>query len=355
MTQRADGRLHWLMYAMGGGMGHVTRATALSRALLQSSSADPRQCETRVTLLTNSSFATGLNIESELGPRAEVLRVDSSLDRHATVAEVQRVFGSESADAVVVDTFPRGLAGELAQILPGLNCRKILVHRDLNPKYCQQYRLAEFVENYDQLIVPGEAAPFENLPNAISTQPWLVRNEDELLTPDEARFRLAVTGSRLPVAVVLGCGRLDEINQMYGWATRLADEFPAALEVRFVVMQKPHPDVTHESTARNFKVISIWPFFQAIRGANIVISGGGYNSVNEAKAAGVRFCGIPRRRLYDRQENRLSSADCVQRFDELRERVEDVVLDFRTQPSINPVSYCNGVHQAVKAIQAGCA
>ena len=339
---------------MGGGMGHLTRATALSRVLLQSSSSNARQCETRVTLLTNSSFAAGLEIEDELGPRAEVLRIDSSLDRHATVAEVQRVFGSGAADAVVVDTFPRGLAGELAHILPRLGCRKILVHRDLNPKYCQQYRLAEFVENYDQLIVPGEAAPFENFPNAISTQPWLVRNEDELLTPHEARFRLAVNGNRLPVAVVLGCGRLDEINQMYVWATRLADEFPTTLEVRFVVMKNPNLDVTHEKTPRNFKVIAIWPFFQAIRGANIVISGGGYNSVNEAKAAGVRFCGVPRRRLYDRQENRISSADCIQRFDELRMRVEEVVLDFRTQTKINPVSYCNGVHQAVNAILSAC-
>ena len=346
MTQSADVPTHWLLYAMGGGMGHVTRATALSRGLLQVSSEDAR-----VTLLTNSSFAGGMPIENELGKRAEIIRIDSKLSRHQAVAEVQRVFTSEAFDAVIVDTFPRGIAGELAEILPGLNCRKVLVHRDLNPKYCQQYRLAEFVKVYDRLIVPGEAAPFENLPNAISTRPWLVRDDSELLQPDDARCRLSVTGNNLPVAVVLGCGRADEIRQMHAWAMQLADEFVGALEVRFVVVKKPDPFDLQGKERPNFKTISIWPFFQAIRGASVVISGGGYNSVNEARAAGIPFFGIPRKRLYDRQQKRISSNDCVERFEDLRTQIEKSVLNVPTQSS-GGVAFQNGVQQAVNAIRA---
>ena len=345
MTQSADVPSHWLVYAMGGGIGHVTRATALSRSLLQHSSGGDR-----ITLLTNSSFAARLPIENELGERAEVMRIDSRHSRDRTVAEVQRVFKTALFHAVIVDTFPRGIAGELAEILPGLNCRKVLIHRDLNPKYCQQFRLSEFVGIYDRLIVPGEAAPFENLPNTISTSPWLVRNDSELLQPDDARRRLAVKGNKLPVAVVLGCGRAEEIEQMQAWAMQLADEFPVTLEVRFVVINKSESLDRQEIDRPNFKIVSIWPFFQAIRGASIVISGGGYNSVNEARAAGIPFCGIPRKRLYDRQYKRIASSDCVERFEDLRTKIESSVLNVPTQ-SKGKISFCNGVHEAVEVIQ----
>jgi len=344
MTQAADVPNHWLVYALGGGIGHVTRATALSRSLLQHSSDDDR-----ITLLTNSPFAASMPIESELGERAEIIRVDSRLSRHRTIAAVQRVFATAFFHAVIIDTFPRGIAGELAEILPGLSCPKVLIHRDLNPRYCQQFRLSEFVRVYDRLLVPGEAAPFENHPNAICTSSWLVRDDSELLNPDDARRQLAVKENNLPVAVVLGCGRSEEIGQMQEWAMQLADDFPTTLEVRFVVIDRSESPDRQDKERPNFKIVSIWPFFQAIRGASVVISGGGYNSVNEARAAGIPFCGVPRARLYDRQHKRIASFDCVERFEDLRAKVETSVLDASTH-SRGTVSFCNGVHEAAKAI-----
>jgi len=350
MAPSANAKNHWFLYAMGGGMGHITRATALARGLLHQSSDGSGSTDARVTLLTNSSFADGLPIENELGPRANVVRVDSQLSKDNTVVEVQRAFMTAAVSAVVVDTFPRGIAGELAEILPHFNCPKVLVHRDLNPSYCQKYRLSDFVKIYDRLIVPGEAALFESFPNAISTPPWLIRNAEELLEPEDARCRLAVKASTLPVAVVLGCGRSDEIEQMHGWAMRLADEFTGKLEVRFIVMKKPDSLADREKKLPNFKMISIWPFFEVVRGASIVISGGGYNSVNESKAVGIPFCGVPRKRLYDRQEKRLSSNDCVGRYDELRSRVERIFL--KPSQYNARISFRNGVQQAVVAIQS---
>jgi len=130
----------------------------------------------------------------------------------------------------------------------------------------------------------------------------------------------------------------------------LADEFPVTLEVRFVVINKSESLDRQEIDRPNFKIVSIWPFFQAIRGASIVISGGGYNSVNEARAAGIPFCGIPRKRLYDRQYKRIASSDCVERFEDLRTKIESSVLNVPTQ-SKGKISFCNGVHEAVEVIQ----
>lgn len=332
-------------------MGHLTRATALARGLLQLSYDHSTVGADRVTVVTNTSFAASLPVENELGPRAKVIRIDPQLTREETIFQVQRVFANMAMCAVIVDTFPRGIAGELPGILPRLTCRKVLVHRDLNPDYCQQYQLADFVKIYDRLIVPGESALFANLPNAISTPPWLIRNVEELLTPEAARSRLAVTQNRPPVAVVLGCGRGDEIEQMHGWAIRLAQDFVDELEVRFVVMEKIAGTGSSEKQPANFRTISIWPFFEAIRGASIVISGGGYNSVNEARVAGVPFCGVPRKRLYDRQEKRISSSECVECYEEIRSRVDKVVSGFSAQPT-GEVSFRNGIQQAVNAIRS---
>ena len=131
---------------------------------------------------------------------------------------------------------------------------------------------------------------------------------------------------------------------------RLADDFTGKLEVRFIVMKKPDSLADREKKLPNFKMVSIWPFFEVVRGASIVISGGGYNSVNESKAAGIPFCGVPRKRLYDRQENRLSSNDCVERYDELCSRVERIVL--KPSQYNDRISFRNGVQQAVVAIQS---
>ena len=62
----------------------------------------------------------------------------------------------EQYECVIVDTFPRGLGGELAEILPQLSVPKVLIHRDINPDYVIAKNLPDFVaDNFDLVIVPG--------------------------------------------------------------------------------------------------------------------------------------------------------------------------------------------------------
>ena len=135
----------WLLYALGGGLGHLTRAVALSRAALRGSGQDEQKTHTEIVLLTNSPFAETLPVSNELGRGHRVLKLRSTLSRDETAAQVIELLQTERFDTFIVDTFPRGLGGELAPILPELACRKLLVHRDLNPRYCDQYKLQEFV------------------------------------------------------------------------------------------------------------------------------------------------------------------------------------------------------------------
>ena len=137
-------------------------------------------------------------------------------------------------DVLVVDVFPRGLAGELAPLLGSLRCHKILVHRDLNPEYVERYDLSQFVDAYNLILVPGEEAPFQTAPHAAITAPWLMRDADELLSPAEARRALQVESNYLPVVAVMGCGRIEEVAQMRQLANELMCDVGGQAEVRFV-------------------------------------------------------------------------------------------------------------------------
>jgi hypothetical protein len=133
----------WLIYALGGGWGHLQRALSLARI------AGP------IRILTNSRYA-------EVG--------------HALACPKGGLI-----NLLLVDTFPRGLLGELVNVLPKLTIPKILIHRDLNPRYVAQTNLRQFVlDNYDLVLVAGEpeTAPFADLPIARQTAPWLIRSFD---------------------------------------------------------------------------------------------------------------------------------------------------------------------------------
>src|SRR4051812_49405599 len=100
MALSAGGR--WLIYALGGGLGHLTRSLALARA-----------AGVTVRVLTNSPFAACLPFEQATGPQVSLLRIDPTLGRVAVAEVVGATLEPCDFDVLVVDTFPRGLGGEL--------------------------------------------------------------------------------------------------------------------------------------------------------------------------------------------------------------------------------------------------
>ena len=87
-----------------------------------------------------------------------------------------------SANCLIVDTFPRGLVGELVNSLPLLSIPRFWVHRDLTPDYIASKAVGSFVQrHYTQILVPGEtAAPLRDLSSVYYTPPWCIRDLAEL-------------------------------------------------------------------------------------------------------------------------------------------------------------------------------
>ncbi|NNC02777.1 hypothetical protein HJC10_07915 [Corallococcus exiguus] len=322
---------HWRLYALGGGLGHLTRAAALARVAVARGH--------QVDILTNSPFAPGLPLESWLGPGATVHRVDSRLDKAATVAAVGAWLAESTPDVLVVDTFPRGLAGELVALLPMVRAPRVLVHRDLNPVYVEGFDVASAVDAFDLLVVPGEDAPFAHHPRAVRTAPWLLLDADALLSREEARRRLGLDdGDSRPVVAVMGCGRPEEVAEAGETVSRLRALLAGQAAVMWLV------PTDHASG------LTVWPALAVMRGVDVLVGAGGYNTVQEARATGTPLVAWAWPRLYDRQALRLTEAERVGDVVEMEAKVASLLL----QPGrydARPSAWLNGVHAAVEAIE----
>ena len=318
----------WLLYALGGGMGHLTRAVALGRAA--------RRRGHRVELVVNSPFAPLLPLEAELGEGC-VHRLEARLDKHAVREALERLLDTVRPEVLVVDTFPRGLGGELVPLWPGVKARKVLVHRDLHPDYVERFGLERCLEPFERLLVPGEPAPFEHHPRAVRTSPWLVLDDGELLDGPSARRALGVDGDTHAVVAILGCGREEEVRESAALARALQEGLGPRVHVRLLA-----PDVPPR----------LWPALAVMRGIDVLVGAGGYNTVQEARATGTPLVALARPRLYDRQALRLRDSERLASPDAALSRVK-TVLENRHGPRAEDSAprYVNGTHAAVRVIE----
>ncbi|NMO18002.1 hypothetical protein HPC49_14850 [Pyxidicoccus fallax] len=351
--------LRWLVYALGGGMGHLTRACALARLAARRGHA--------VTLLTNSPFAPGLPLDAVLGPGVTVWRPGATLDKQGVREAVARWLDAERPDVFVVDTFPRGLGGELAPLLPGLRARKVLIHRDLNPAYVERFDVARAVDAFDLLLVPGEDAPFAGHPRAVRTAPWLLLEEGELLSRAEARGRLGVAAEEArPVVAVMGCGTPAEVEEAGDIAARLQSRLEGSAVVRWLVppgAREPRAPASDEGLpSRSVRatalpapphpsdalLATVWPALAVLPGVDVLVGAGGYNTVHEARATGTPLMALARARLYDRQALRLRAEE---RADSVEAWVERAVQLALARPGRGPGPYVSGTRDAVARIE----
>jgi hypothetical protein len=334
-------RQRWIIYALGGGHGHLVRAAALARATRRLA-APPD-----LTILSNSRAAAARWARDEFADD-ELISLAAGEPKSATAARVREHL-TAPYDALVVDTFPRGLAGELLDVITSHKAQQTLIHRDVSPRYVKACDLDQLVQHFDLLLAPGELGPLFPRRTAIRerwllTNPWLIRDEDELLSRDEARAAFGITESDGPLVVVLGAGKEPEIREREGLYRRLRSRLAGRAAVRWIA-SSPHNSGEPQ--------LSLWPFFQYIRGADLIVGAGGYNTVYESRAAGVDLLAAVQTRLYDRQEHRLHPSETVADDFELMRRVDEWADNYSAAPADK--SFENGAHVAARAIFASVA
>jgi hypothetical protein len=155
----------------------------------------------------------------------------------------------------------------------------------------------------------------------------------------------------LPIVAGIGCGRVEELQQMRCLATQLTSEFSSVAAVRFVT---PQTDRLNDLTSRSsdLTTVSLWSFLKAIRGVSVIVGSGGYNTVQEARATGTRLIGLSQKRLYDRQHRRLEPHENANSFEEVREQVAAALASVSDSPDCKRPACQNGVHQAIGVIES---
>lgn len=399
----------WLIYALGGGWGHLVRSLSFGRVaaihrpviilcnspyaahLLQYDASDRRlyaeQLLTKEILTTYQGkeeddvsgllptlsiwpFSKDLNftfedsktfVSSEPLPIIEgcYLHVISPIASSPAIKnQVRQMLSEEAYECIIMDTFPGGIAGELAEILPQLSATKILVHRDINPDYVKAKDLPNFVaDNFDLVIVPGEGdeIPLAELPQVRHTAPWLIRSAGELPDAIQARTLLGLNPNDTnPVIVICAAGRAEELS-LYGNLTRVLAESLPGVNVRCLAPECP------ENCPPELWVFH-WPAIECLPAADVVVGGAGYNTFYECLSVGVPLVAFAFKRQYDRQEMRVlrwinNQATVPVKLVESVEGAVSAVCDFLNQAnkSISSTAmakaYMNGAAEAVKLIE----
>ncbi|MBD2041741.1 hypothetical protein [Microcoleus sp. FACHB-672] len=398
----------WLIYALGGGWGHLVRSLSFGRIaaihrpviilcnspyaaqLLQYEASDRRlyadlllakepvkiqkqevdEYSGLLSTLSMLPFSEDLRFTFENSEFLETteplpivegcyLQVISPIASSSTIKnQVRQMLAEEQYECVIVDTFPRGLGGELAEILPLLSAPKVLIHRDINPDYVVAKNLPDFVaDNFDLVIVPGEGEemPLAELPQVRHTAPWLIRSAGEL--PDVTRARTLLGLNPIdtnPLIVICAAGRAEELS-LYGNLTRVLAESLPGVTVRCLAPECP------ENCPAELWVFH-WPGIECLPAADVVVGGAGYNTFYECLSVGVPLVAFAFKRQYDRQEMRVlrwieNQATVPVKLVESVEGALSAVCDFLNQAkkSISsaeiPKAYMNGAAGAVKLIE----
>ena len=280
----------WLIYALGGGFGHLTRACALARAAFP-------DCQVRI--LTNSPYAAGA---AHAMPELDLVALDPEMTPDLARVEVSHQIMSAAADCLIVDTFPRGLAGELVNVVPAFSGLKVLVQRDLNPRYAATYKLNAFIANsYDLVVVPGDTTQDRLGPvtHSVTTAPWLIRSRHEMPDRDCARRLLGLHDEK-PCIVACAAGNPEELA-WYGAAVSRLLECAPQCHVRLIAPVRPD-ECPHDCW------VGYWPAMDLYAAADVVIGGAGYNTIYESVACGVPLVARAWPRKYDRQRLRACRA-----------------------------------------------
>lgn len=326
----------WFIYALGTGWGHLNRALALARVACQSRP---------VHLLTNSPYAERL-LSTIQTPTLTVHRLRATDSLQDARREILTLLHAVDYDCLVVDTFPRGLLGELVDLIPQQqNICHIWVHRDLKPEYVTAKGLEPFVHQFYQgIVVPGEAdVPLGYLPQVYVTQPWLSLNARDLVGPERLRQEWHIAPER-PCVIICATGKPQELDLFGQLTEQIAVTFPD-VQVRCLAATCP-PHCLPE------RWITHWPGIEVLQLADVVIGSGGYNLVHECQALDIPLIGFALPRKYDRQARRIQIHGGYQ-----AKRVEDAISHLMsllpTEPSKHQKqrSYPNGADAAVRYIE----
>jgi predicted glycosyltransferase len=256
-------------YGLGGGLGHLTRARAIIGALKKAA----RQ-HLQIILLTNSPFGQLMINEVD-----ELISIPSEDCLETALA---RALAIEPA-LFIVDTFPRGLMGELAGWLARLQRPRVLIQRYLNERYVKKFEIANFVaRHFDRALRLGDNLPRQNFTAATTDLPAVTILDQLPCAPPQQIFNI---NSDAPRILMIDFGAA---------ADAYIKAIPPGFQKRIVT---PHP----QRLAAMPDAVCHYPAAAIFHQADLVIGSCGYNLYHEIDQTNMPAIFLPQKKLYDDQ------------------------------------------------------
>ena len=206
------------------------------------------------------------------------------------------------ADVLVVDVFPRGVLGELADCLETLARRRLLVTRWVNPRYYLRPDIASFILATYQGIAWSEP-PHPDLEQAFHQHPGsrrvapivFVRPVD--VQSGTACRQLFGIHELEPAVVALGSGDARSDGALFD---RLLGLSQGGGRFRLLFFS----DQIEARESRQVRVASVFPAGGWLKAGRVVVGGAGYQSYYEMVQSGLPAIFCPHDRLLDDQLRR---------------------------------------------------
>lgn len=268
-----------LYYAIGGGLGHLTRARAFLHTF---------GIEKDSAILTASHFAEDKRVVGDIN----IIKADENLAQNQTAYHdfLEKVFAAFPVKKLFLDTFPVGIVGEfcdfdfgktevfyIARLLKWNNYSCLL--RGKIPRFKMTYILETLSDKHRKFIDEHSAANIElklkypNIPasNETSVQKILAEN--------------------LPFWLIVHAGSDEETNELYLFAKEMREIEKA--EVNLVVLSPNKSDFSNH--------YDIYPASVLFPHAARIFTAGGFNVIEQTKEFRGKHFAIPLERRFDDQ------------------------------------------------------
>lgn len=313
-----------LYYALGGGLGHLTRALAIRRHFA-------RRAATPFVVLANCRAA--------LPEPGVVLDLSGEEPTAAGLAALVAVLAAELRPAVLaVDAFPAGVLGELPPVLAALPCRKAALLRRLQPPWVERWRLEEVLPAYDAVFALEPGAPAGD-----PVPPPLLRDPEDLLPRAAARAALTETtrDHTRPLLLAVATATDAPALGLLGLTHRLGEALGA--EVRVAT---PFPGAPPGALRAGH-----WPLLEALRGVDLLVGAPGFNLWHEARATGTPAVWVPQPRRYDDQAARAAGGVVARSPADLEARLAEALA---APAAPRPATFPNGAADLAARLLALC-
>ena len=272
-----------LYYAIGGGLGHLTRAAAFLHQL---------QIENETAILASSKFAQDKRVVGEI----EIIRVAENLasEREKYQKFLQKVLAENQIKKIFLDSFPVGIVGEFC----GFDFQNIKVNyiaRLLKwDKYLpltgnfdfifEQTFVLETLENEHQKFI-------DNFSKSI-TDFVLNYPSPKLSEPEEKTFR-EIIKTRKPFWLIVHSGDAEELLELVSYAN----------DIREIENSRAHLILISPNKINSDKILQydFYPASVLFESAERIFTGCGFNVMNQLKKFRHKHFFLPFNRRYDDQ------------------------------------------------------